>query len=211
MRRRRAAGSCRRSRPVADAAAAREQAREILSQGRYHDTDLPRPLAGPLHWLQERLNDIGDWFSGLFDDVDAGVPGGRWVVWVLLAAIVGAIAVAVARSAVRRRSIAAYARGDGSGGAEALDPRELERLAAEAEGAGEYERAVRLRFRAGVLRLALDDALTTGAIAAELHSRDFDALGTDFDAIAYGGREADASDASAAREGWAAVLEEARR
>jgi hypothetical protein len=201
---------------VADAAAARDQAREILGQDRFQDSDLPRPLEKPLDWLDERVHDVGDWLSGVFDDVDAGLPGGEAVVWILLIGCVGLVTFALARSVVKRRAIAAYGRPRvGEDGVE-IDPASLERAADAAERDGDYEQAVRLRFRAGVLRLERQEALeptvlrTTGEIGAALRSAPFDALGKDLDEIAYGGRPAAAQDADAAREGWAAVLEERR-
>lgn len=192
---------------MADAASAREQAREILSGRQYRDTDVPQPFKGPLRWVGDRIEDVGDWLGGLFDDVDASVPGGSWVLWVLLGAAVAGAAVIVARAVIRRRAEAAEVRGEEG---ERPDPAALEREAWEAEQAGEFERAVRLRFRAGVVRLEprLDPGglRTTGALSASLRSERFDALGADFDAIAYGGREAAARDASEAREGWAEVV-----
>jgi hypothetical protein len=196
---------------VADAGHAREQAREILSQRRFHASDVPRPFEKPLHWLGQRLEDVGNWFARAFDGLDAVLPGGGWVVWLLLAGVVAALAVVLARSAVRRRAVAGY----GGGGAQRrrdVDPAELERAAAEAERDGDFERAVRLRFRAGVVRLERRHVLTpgglrtTGEIGAVLGSETYDELGADFDAIAYGGRPAAAEDAAAAREGWTAVL-----
>jgi hypothetical protein len=188
---------------VADAAAAREQAREILSQRRYHDTEVPRPFKGPLGWAGDRLQDVGHWFAGLFDDVDGALPGGALVVWLLIAAIVVALAVVVARAAIRRRVARVHA--PRASAAPTDDPRALEREADAAERAGEWERAVRLRFRAGALRLAAQ-AKTTGDIAAELGSPEFERFGAGFDAIAYGGREAAEDDARASRETWAKVL-----
>ena len=80
-----------------------------------------------------------------------------------------------------------------------------------AEREADYERAVRLRFRAGLLRLDIEPSTTSGAAARTLRSPTFDALAARFDAIAYGHRPAGADDAAAAREGWRAVLAEATR
>jgi hypothetical protein len=102
------------------------------------------------------------------------------------------------------------------GGEEGLDPDELERRAADAEGRGELDTALRLRFRAGLLRLAdagvlrLRPGLTNAAVSRTLRSRRFDELALDFDEVAYGGRPATPDDVAAARSGWPAVLEAAR-
>ncbi len=191
---------------MADAAGAREQAREILSGSRYHDASVPRPFKGTLDWIGNRIDDVGNWFSGVFDGLDGALPGGGWVVWILLAIAVAVAAVLVSRSAIRRRARAsAEARAEAE---RAVDPRDLEHEADAAERAGDFERAVRLRFRAGVARLDLDvpEAQTTGAIAATLHDPVFDRIGTDHDEIAYGGREAHERDAEVARDGWREVL-----
>ncbi len=196
--------SCRRGRPVADPGPAREQAREILSERRFQEPDLPRPFKTPLDWLGDRVEDLGSWLSGGFDDVDGVLPGGGWVVWGLLIGLVAVLGAVVARAVVVRRAAVGFGRSKRPSTTEE-DPRELERAAEAAERAGAFAEAVRLRFRAGVLRLDAE-AQTTGAIAAELHSPDFEALGSSHDAIAYGGAPAEAADAEAARERWRAVL-----
>jgi hypothetical protein len=72
---------------------------------------------------------------------------------------------------------------------------------------------VRLRFRAGLLRLdrrhviEYRQSLTTGEVARAVRSRAFTEVGERFDAIAYGGRRAERQDAEHARRGWAEVLE----
>ena len=164
-----------------------------------------------LRWLGERLRPLRE----LFDDVSARLPGGSRTLWLVLAALV-----VLAAAALARRTISASAGAEGRARRAALprraDPRELEREAEHAEGAGDWEVAVRLRMRAGLLRLDARDlleyrpSLTTGEVARTLHSPAFERLGADFDAIAYGGREAVARDAASSREGWPRVLAEAR-
>ncbi|MEA2168491.1 MAG: hypothetical protein QOF76_1791 [Solirubrobacteraceae bacterium] len=192
-----------------DASAAREQAREILAEKRYRPTDVPRPFKKPLDWLGDRLNSVGDWFGRRIDDLDGVLPGGGWVVWAVIGLGVAVTAFVIARSAIGR-SVSGLGRSAGTGVAR-VDPADLEHEAAEAERAGDFEHAVRLRFRAGVLRLERGEGETTGEIAASLESPVFDALGADHDAIAYGGRPAGSQDADTARSDWPRVVEEARR
>ena len=96
------------------------------------------------------------------------------------------------------------------------DPRELERLADEAEGRGELERALRLRFRAGLLRLARIEAvpqpetLTSRQLVRLLGSEQFGPLARDLDEVVYGGRAASRADVENARTGWPQVLARAR-
>ena len=95
-------------------------------------------------------------------------------------------------------------------------PAALERRAEEAERRGDHEAALRLRFRAGLLRLdargaiAFRPSLPTGEVAQALRSDAFDRLAADFDDVVYGGREADADDVATARREWERVLESAR-
>ena len=94
------------------------------------------------------------------------------------------------------------------------DPAALEREADEAERAGDLERAVRLRFRAGLLRLGDRGAieyrpsLTTSEVHARLGSETFDHLAETFNEVAYGGHPAEPPDVAAARTGWPRVVDE---
>ena len=172
---------------------------------------MPRPFKGPLGWLGRPAR--GRRATGSpdrFDDVDGALPGGAWLVWVLL----GDRRRGRGRARWRARGDPAPGGGHGRGAARrpraVADPRDLEREADAAERAGDFERAVRLRFRAGVLRLeprgspraAHDRRDRRGAA----RSPTFDRWATDYDEIAYGGRAAGEADADAAREGWREVL-----
>ena len=93
----------------------------------------------------------------------------------------------------------------------------LERAADAAERDGDLDRAVRLRFRAGLLRLGDRGAIryrpsvTTGEVRRTLGSQRFDDLAGTFEAVAYGGRAAEGPDVDASRREWPRVLEEAGR
>jgi hypothetical protein len=185
------------------------EARSILQERRFKGSSVPRPFAGVIHWMGERLQPVADFF----DDLAARVPGGGALLWAILAALVLLAAAALSRLSINRRTAAAAR----AARAEELvreDPVELERAADRADAAGEWERAVRLRFRAGLLALDARDvleyrpSLTTGEVAATLSLPAFHRVGSDFDAIAYGGREAHEQDARASREGWQRVLEQ---
>jgi hypothetical protein len=201
----------------ADGAAApagdqRARAREILSERRFRGSSVPRPFAGVLRWLGDRLQPVVDFF----DDLAVRIPGGGPVLYGILAALVVLAAAGLSRRSINRRAAAA-ARAGRPEEAERDDPRELERAADRADAAGEWERAVRLRFRAGLLLLDARDvlvyraSLTTGEVAAAVSLPSFHRVGSDFDAIAYGGREAHEQDARASREGWQRVLEQVGR
>jgi hypothetical protein len=197
---------------VTPAAQAREEARRILAERKYRGSHIPRPFHGFLEWLGRRFGFVGraaSWLSGHL--------GGPFVLWVILAAVCVAIAAFVAIRLARRRT-RHIPRFDGAThGARSMDPRELERLAEEAERRGDLEIALRLRFRAGLLRLGraqavpLRPSLTTREARRALRSTRFDRLARDFDEVVYGRRAPRADDVANARSEWPLVLEEARR
>jgi len=91
-------------------------------------------------------------------------------------------------------------------------PDELDRLADVAEREGDYFTAVRLRFRAGVLRLhasqriELDRDTTTGILRRTLADPRFDVLSRRFDEIVYGEQGAGAADVAQQRSLWPQIL-----
>jgi hypothetical protein len=188
---------------------AREQARDILSGRRYKPADVPRPLEGVLEWMGDRLQPIGDFFSRLVESLP-----GKIILGALVAGAVALVTWLVARQ--RAASGAGGARGRRSTG-ERVDPGRLERDAEAAEQHGDFDRALRLRFRAGLLRLDRTGAIrfrpsiTSGQVARQLQLRDFDELVLTFDAVAYGGRHATATDVSSARATWPRVVDRAVR
>jgi Domain of unknown function (DUF4129) len=196
-----------------DPPSARRAAREIVGSKRFQPENVPKPLEGVLRWIGDRLEPLGDLFAPIVDFFSHGV--GLVLFWGTLVAIVAGVAYLVARATTRRGTVAG-GRSRTRGKATPLDPDQLERDAAAAEAAGDLDRAIRLRFRAGLLRLDRAGAiryrpsLTSSQVARTLGSRDFDALAGTFDSIAYGGRPADAVDLRDARDRWPRVLTEAR-
>jgi Domain of unknown function (DUF4129) len=194
----------------AGAAEARARATAILDDRRYSGSDLPRPFAGVLTWLADQLDAL---FDGL-GRAGEGLPGGQVVFWIVVAAGFVLLAGGLSNVTIRRRA-AAVERARAAALPRTEDPRALERDAERAERDGDWERAVRLRFRAGLLRLdrrhaiSYRPSLTTGEVARAIGSPAFADVGQRFDAIAYGGRPAEQADADAARSGWQSVLAEA--
>lgn len=197
--------------PPVDPNAARREAQHILSDRRFRPSATPRPLRGPLRWLGDRIESA----FGPLGRLLALVPGWTWLV--ALALVVAAVAWIVARRA--RRRVARTPTGKLVRGVpdDGEDPDELERAADAAERDGDLARAVRLRFRAGLLRLGDRGAIryrpsvTTGEVRRALGSNRFDELAGTFEAVTYGGRSADPPDVDAARREWPNVLEEAGR
>jgi hypothetical protein len=192
------------------AASDREAARRILAERRFQEVDRPRPLRRPLAWLADRIRVAGD----ALEDLASALPGGRATL-VALAALVLAVLVAVFVAPLLGRRGARTAEAEASRAAAGVDPRALEREAEAAEARGELERALRLRFRAGLARLALqrrvarEASLTSAELSRRLASPRFDELARTFDEVVYGGRPARPEEVEAARQGWPRVLEEA--
>src|SRR3954453_11543000 len=78
-------------------APAREEARRILSERRYHGTEVPRPLHGFLEWLGRRLHFLKRSYEWV-----APKLGGPKVFWTIVAVLVVALAVWVALRLARR-------------------------------------------------------------------------------------------------------------
>ena len=170
---------------------------------------MPRPLHGLLHAIGKLWQPVGRRMDDAFGAVAGVLPGGRAALWMILAALVlFAVAALTARST--RRVLRATADGAGPQGAAQRGAAALEREAVEAERAGRLQEAVRLRFQAGLMRLAEHDLIDGAAstpnaqLRRELHSPRFDALARRFDEIVYGGdeaREQDVQDAGGSGRG----------
>lgn len=130
----------------------------------------------------------------------------------LLLIAVGVIAVLVARSIAKgrmrfeteeERRTQVDERGDAAG---------LERLAAEAAEQGRYDDAVRLQFRAGLLRLDdlevidFEPTIPTGAVRTAVRLTEFDDVAAQFERVAYSDYEASSDDLPAQATGWRAIL-----
>jgi hypothetical protein len=184
------------------------RARHILSERRFTGSSVPRPFTGILGWLGRRLSFIGH----LVNRLGRVVPGGDTSVWIILSLVVVAIAAVAATRVAQRREGRLLVLERHHRRRQLEDPAKLEREALEAEERGDFEQALRLRFRAGLLRLGradrlpLRDSLTGGQAAGLLHLDEFDALVRDFDEVVYGRRAAGRDDVARAREEWAQVL-----
>lgn len=202
-------------RPAAavDPERAREAARDVLDDERFRDDPTPAPLRGPLRWIGDRLRDAWDAIADVFERL----PGPTWVALVVLfAALVALVVWRMARRRDRLARIRGVQAPDRADRADRVDARALEAEAEAAEGVGDYERALRLRFRAGLLRL--DDAgavtlrpdLTNREVRATLRVPTFDDLADAFEAVTYGERSATPEHVAGARRSWPGVVDEAR-
>jgi hypothetical protein len=194
--------------PSATPPDATARARHILSERRFTGSSVPRPFKGVLAWLGDKLSFIGRFV----DRLGRVVPGGDTTVWIILSALVVGIAAATAARIAQRREGRLLVIERHERRRQLEDPAKLEREALGAEERGDFEQALRLRFRAGLLRLGradrlpLRDSLTGGQAAGLLHLDDFDALVRDFDEVVYGRRPPGREDVARAREEWTRVL-----
>jgi hypothetical protein len=185
-----------------DAATARREAAHILSERRFHRHEVPRPFRGLLDALSRIVDPIVRALGDVF--------GQPLIGWPLAAAIVLAALLLVART-VRRRGWAGLP-SLAERAPRPVDPGRLEREADEAERRGDLERAIRLRFRAGLVRLdraraiELEASTTSGAVSRTLRSHDFDDVAASFDAVVYGRRPPHGEDVELSRTGWKRVL-----
>lgn len=194
-----------------DAAKATADARDILAERRFRGSDVPRPFRGVLEWLGEELRPVGRAFEWLGERL----PGGLLTLWTIVAVAVILLAAVAAGRVARRRGNLLVEHARTARFARRADPDALERAADDAERAGELERALRLRFRAGLIRLArrgaipARESITSGEIRRLLALPEFDRLSRTFDEVVYGDRAAVAADVGDAKREWPRVLEQA--
>lgn len=196
-----------------DPGVARAAAERILARERFSQPDHPRPLAGllerlagllrgPLERLAERFNLLSGW--------------GKFAVLAVAAAILLSTGWALARLIAKRRPRPRDPQTLQKAALRVEAPEELERAAEAAEAQRDYALAVRLRFRAGLLRLADSGVVdfrpsdTSLSLRRKLASPVFDKLADRFDAIVYGRRVATPEDAEDAKLKWRSLHREAR-
>jgi hypothetical protein len=194
------------------AALARRRAETILSEGRFHVAAIPRPLHGVLHAIGSALESPLHALEELVEELASGTPGGSVTIWAALAALVLAIGGLLAARGARRALADPQAGRHGGGATRSITPADLERDALACEREGEHAEAVRLRFRAGLMRLSESElvadapAKVNSEVSRTLHSQRFDALARRFEEIAYGGRPAAAEDVELSRREWTQLL-----
>ncbi len=198
---------------VQPSANARDEARSILEQRRYRDVRIPRPFAGPLRRLGDWLGAIGRAIGRFFARAVGLVPGPRWLKWTIFFTLAGALTAFVVWRIGRRRRFVEVEQ-HAAVRMKGLRPEDLERSARDAEAAGKYADAIRLRFLAGLLRLDHAGAIkwhpsmTAGKVKRSLRSPSFERVASSFELVAYGGRMPTEEDVELSRSGWREVLHE---
>ncbi len=200
---------------------ARRDAQQILSGGNFHHTTStgPRPLHGVLHWIGDRLAPVGRAVASVWRNTVGRLPP-VFALLILVALIAAGIALLAtniqSRAAARQRLLDPDE--NALANASVISADQLEAEANIAEQTGAHALAVRLRFRAGLLRLdheanaiAHRPGLTTQEVRTALRSGRFDHLADEFEAVAYGSAAADENDSTEARREWPIVVREASR
>lgn len=195
-----------------DPADARKTAHDILSGRQYRSSPTPRPLRRQLRWLGDKLHAPLDWIGNVLSHVPRLL-----LLAIALVAVGLAIAFIVSKASARAGSPDERRRGRRAAGEDSEDPDELERAAEVAERDGRLDDALRLRFRAGLLRLGGRGAIryrpsvTTNEVRRVLGSETFEELARTFEAVTYGGRGAEPPDLETARREWPRVVAGATR
>ena len=131
---------------------ARDEARRILAERRFHASHAPQPLRPVLSAIGHAAERLAHWLRPLWHPLvwlAQRFPGGIRAFWLVVALALGVGAPLLFRSLAHRRDrrllrgAAALGRSPGE-----ADPAALERAAQAAESAGDLELALRLRFRA---------------------------------------------------------------
>jgi hypothetical protein len=194
---------------------ARERARDVLEQQRFQRTSVPAPLRSVRERIGAGLRSLGRPFEDAFQWIVGWLPGGRAVLWALLATVLlGAASLLAGRTGADRVSVAGAAAGTGDPAS--VNAARLRQEADRAERSGDLDEALRLRFRAGLADLdsreliELRPALTNRELLRDVTSPTLNGLVDGFESVAYGGRPADADDLRSARDGWPRVPGEAR-
>lgn len=123
--------------PGRDAASARAEARRILSGRRYTGTS----VRGPFRGLLERLGRLIDRLGDIIPSIDARLPGGRLVTWLVIVAIVAGASFGLAQQTAHRRAAAVIAHAEHAADGGRERPAAIERRAEEAERAGDFSEA----------------------------------------------------------------------
>ena len=161
-----------------------------------------------LDWLQQAWVRFLEWATEISEYV-----GGPVVLALLVGGALVGVTVAVTANLGHRRArlVDERIRREHEA-ARGLDPVVLERRATEAEQNGDYAGALRLLFRAALIRLDragmidLRPGTTSGTVAESVGSTDFAALAERFDAVAYGDAPASKTDPELARAVVAGIL-----
>ena len=190
--------------PSADAAA-------ILSGRRFQEDTGVRPFRGPLRRLGDGLRRV---VGGPYSWVAERFPGGRLALDIVLAVILLAAIAFVARLVSSRGGVVVGSGSERRGAPREGDPAALESEADAAEQRGDLELALRLRFRAGLVRLERAGSIPRGQRTSRelrrvLRVAEFDRLSRRFDEIVYGRRAPSRADVEEARSDWRIVLDRA--
>lgn len=189
---------------------ARREAERILAEDRFGHRD----EGGVGDALGDLIGHLRDGLQGVHLSLSLGDLPALILIALVGAAIVLVTSRAIAAGVQARRAASAPSAPHRLVHAAPLDPAELERRAEQAERSDDSRLAVRLRFQALLLRLGargairLRPSLTPRMAASEAGSARLAGLASTFEAVVYGGRDADAGAVASLRSAWRDVSEE---
>lgn len=154
-----------------------------------------------------------DWFNQTVLGVGENSTAGRFLFWTIITLVILIVAAVVTTRLVKRRAASlAIDRAAVVTAQEVESPDILERQAAAALAQRQHEEAIRLYYRAGLIRLGrrgviqYEPSLTSGEVADIVQTAVFDHIARTFDGVAYGHRSANADQVAAARSDWDTLL-----
>ena len=187
-----------------DAGQARNDAKDILAERRFQKSKIPRPFAGALRWLGDQLAKIARPLAPIFANKLTAIT-----FMVVSFALAAKLLVSLARRRQRHVGRDLHNPDQRWQQLRDLQPDQLDDDADAAARAGDLDRALRLRFLAGLLRLdrsgklAYSPTATAHALRESMASPVFDGLAGRHDEVAYGARTATDQDLEEAITGWA--------
>lgn len=166
-----------------------------------------------IEWLEQVWVRIVEWMTDASDYV-----GGPVIMAILVGGVVLAVAALLTFNLGKRRArrVDERIRREHEA-ARGLDPVSLEQAAESAQARGNHAEALRLLFRAALIRMDrlglidLRPGTTSGTVASSLDSSEFDRVATRFDSVVYGGKPASADDVSMVRQMTRSLLEGVQR
>jgi hypothetical protein len=203
---------------------ARRQAQQILSRSPYKakgPSHSPAPLAGFLHAVgrlyQRTVDPVWHWIQQhIFSPIHTRFSDtfGTWA-GIVAIGIAIALGVAIAILLERHRTRTAQKSAPPVIMRGPDDPDRIERDALRYENEGDFDKALRLRFQAGLLRLErsgyINDRLvkTNTQVSAQINSPNFDKLAHRHEEVVYAGDIATSADSDEAKQSWPRVITEA--
>ena len=191
---------------------ARRLVADILDDRRFttrqDETILDRIGRALSAYVQRAIN----WFNRTVLGVGEESTGGRFLFWTIVTLMILIVTAVVASRLAKRRSASLAITSRVKDEHDSVSAEHLERRAGEAFDRQDHEEAIRLYYRAGLIRLGrrgiieYEESLTSGEAAEMVRLAVFDHIAQTFDGVAYGHRPATADQVAGALSDWETLL-----